>query len=232
MNPHLQIIYFKIKHNKKCRFKVFIISLKAAFSLSILARLRSMLQFDFSWIFFERSLTTIRWITFWTYYCVLLSLSLQCFSRSRRFEWTCKFDNRKTKRLLTQIDYPVRLSLFRVICRKRNDTISMIRWIIQINHSVLSQRRYCRLGVVLFTQELANIWDTYHLLTSSIVNDRFNFKSAEKLLSQILTWIHSRDRSLLGPAKLNKSFLSLREEWPRYRRNRTPRDYHLVSNFA
>lgn len=40
MDSYMRRIYFEIKHNGNIGFNVFIISLKAAFSLSILARLR------------------------------------------------------------------------------------------------------------------------------------------------------------------------------------------------
>lgn len=79
-------------------FNVFIISLKAAFSLSILARLRSMLQFDFSRIFSERSLTMICWIIFFGRNFVSSFFLSFCLSRNRIAR---KFgDSRKTKRLL------------------------------------------------------------------------------------------------------------------------------------
>lgn len=109
-----------MKHNRNIGFKVFIISLKAAFLLSILARLRS-LQLDFSRIFFERSLMTIDdWIIFWTYFRVC-SLSFRPVSHAvNSFE-----DNRKTKRLLNanRLSY-ANFALLYVIDRKHNDTIS------------------------------------------------------------------------------------------------------------
>lgn len=74
----------------------------------------------------------------------LFSFFLSCFSCRRRFEWMREFeDNRKTKRLLNanRLSYVI-FTLEMIV----NATMQFLweHWVIQINHSVLSQRHYYR----------------------------------------------------------------------------------------
>lgn len=184
MNSYLRRIYFEMKHNQSVNFYVFIISLKAAFSLSILARLRSMLQFDFSRMFFERSSTMTCWIIFWTYFCVfafVIFLSVVSLTQSTLRTNAKRTKSRTIGRLnSTEIGYPMQLSLLQCnwLQTQRYNTISTSERLnyVEINHSVLSQHHfYYSLGIVLFTQESTSKYLRY-VSSVHIINRQWSFQ--------------------------------------------------------
>lgn len=125
----------------------------------------------------------------------------------------------------------MQLSFLHVIDRKHNFYKRYIG-IIQINHSVLSQRHCYRSrhrafhsGIDMKIPEIRIIYSYQSSMIVPSANYQRRRCSRKFLLRSI-----PRIALLLGPAKLRRE--SHRYVKSGYRRNRTPRDYHLVGNFA